>query len=114
MAINKRSRMSILIFLAIALIAISFYFYKKNTSNKKKNSVSTFNLKIGLTNQCRGSPKFISGVNMRSPALDSRQQDGSMGFMIRDSSVKDTTWQHESWNKMKGYIGTFDITEPWI
>ncbi len=45
---------------------------------------------------------------MRAPALDSRQQDGTVGLVIRDNAVKDKTWQHQSWNKMTGYIGTFD------
>ncbi len=44
---------------------------------------------------------------MRTPSLDSRQQDGAMGLQIRDFSQKDKTWQHKSWS-MTGFIGTFE------
>jgi hypothetical protein len=44
---------------------------------------------------------------MKMPALDSRQDDGSMGLKIRDYALKDKVWQHPSW-KISGYIGAFD------
>ncbi len=90
------------------LIAVGIYFYLQNAKEHEQIShVSTVNFKFGLTSNCRAVPKFIHQLKMRTPSLDSRQQDGRMGLQIRDYAFKDKTWQHNSW-AVSGYIGAFD------
>ena len=91
------------------MITIGLYFYSINGNSKKQVLSTTVTKKFpfGLTGGCRTVPKFISSLKMRKPSLDSRQQDGSMGLLIRDFAKKDTSWQHKSWEK-SGYIGAFD------
>ena len=95
--------------LVISIIVFNIYFYTQNSESKEqqKTNVIANTFKHGLTGDCRAIPKFLAPLKMRSPSLDSRQQDGSMGLQIRDVSGKNKAWQHNSWKK-SGYIGAFD------
>ena len=105
---NKHMKFSSILLAVVVAIAVTFYLYNNSASNKKLiKSVSTVNFKFGLTGNCRGIPKFVAPLKMRTPALDSRQQDGVMGLQIRDYSQKNKVWRHPSWG-VTGYIGTFD------
>jgi len=110
--INSKKTAIILVTLLAVAVIVFFYFFQKATPSKKpennaiKESIST-NFTYGNTGKCRGVPKFISSLQLKTPALDSRQNDGSMGLQIRDYSKKNKVWQHKSWS-MTGYIGAFE------
>jgi len=90
------------------MLAGVYYFYSINAQkNQQATSIKPSSLKLSLTNECRAVPKFIAPLKMRTPSIDSKQADGSMGLQIRDMSQKNKVWKHKSWNKT-GYIGAFD------
>jgi hypothetical protein len=105
---NSKVLKILLPLIVIAAIATAAYFYSIKADKKKEiSSVSTVNYKFGVTNACRSIPSFIRSLKMKAPSLDSRQQDESIGLLIRDNAQKNKTWQHKSWLD-SGYIGGFD------
>lgn len=105
---NSKVLKALILLVVIAGIVIAAYFYSIKADKKKQiSSISTVNYKFGVTNTCRKVPSFIRSLKMRAPSLDSRQQDESMGLLIRDNAQQNRTWQHKSWLQ-SGYIGGFD------
>ncbi len=93
----------ILVLLA-ASIAAYFVFNTKQRSQKTKILPSAF--KLGVVSGCRKVPQFIKRLNMRQPAIDSKQQDHNGGLLIRDMS-NNSTWQDKSWTQ-SGYLAAFE------
>lgn len=97
------------IFILLVLISsLSFsYYFLTSKQNKKSSDTLPNKFKIGIVNNCRKIPSFITKLNMRQPAIDSKQQGHGGGLLIRDISQPKNTWQGKSW-KQSGYIGAFE------
>ena len=105
--ITKSFYFFLMLLVTTLLSAFSDSYIIQAKSTVEKNSQP---FPFGLVNGCRKLPKFIQTLKMRAPALDSRQDHGVMGLIIRDVSQKDKTWQHPSWLQ-SGFIGSFDRDE---
>jgi hypothetical protein len=93
-----------ILLLLAASIAAYFVFNIKQQNQKPKNLPSQF--KLGVVSGCRKIPQFIKRLNMRQPAIDSKQLDHNGGLLIRDMS-NNATWQDKSWTK-SGYLAAFE------
>ncbi len=105
--IGNTNKVLIVIVITALVVGGTYFFAGSSAKKQKVSKVIATNYVTGLTSKCRPIPKFISSLNMRAPSLDSRQNDGDMGLLIRDTAVNNKFWQHESWAQ-SGYIGAFD------
>ncbi len=99
-----KTKLLILIIVAAAIGLFSYWY------GQKKEAVISHKLppqfKLGLVNECRKIPRFITQLNMQQPAIDSKQQSHAGGILIRDVATN-RTWQHPSWQQ-SGYLAGFD------
>ena len=96
------------LFILLIALCIGFYFVwqqQHNITNKTTHNLPP-QFKLGIVNNCRQIPQFIKQLNMRQPAIDSKQQDHNGGLLIRDMS-NNSTWQDKSWTK-SGYLAAFE------
>ncbi len=96
----------LLIVIVMTLSAMAYFFWQQQNNKIIKTTHLPPKFKIGLVSGCRKIPQFINRLNMRQPAIDSKQQDHNGGLLIRDMS-NNSTWQDESWTK-SGYLAAFE------
>ena len=100
-----KKALSILVLLALSVGSFFVWQQENKATNKTVHSLPP-QFKLGVVSNCRQIPQFIKQLNMRQPAIDSKQQDHNGGLLIRDMS-NNTTWQDKSWTK-SGYLAAFE------
>lgn len=91
----------------LVTIAIAVFFVWQSKQKKEQPPLKLpAQFSLGTVNNCRKIPQFISNLNMRQPAIDSKQQDHNGGLLIRDMS-NNKIWQDGSWTK-SGYLAAFE------